>query len=75
MECGAELQVDQPSAENHPTVPISPADEVQEVPPRLLKGLSKQVIEGDQEPAIRAAESDKSIEQIDNPDGILDRQE
>ena len=56
-------------------VPASPADEVQEVPPPPPEDLPEQVIEGDQEPVVRAMESDRSIEQIDNPDGIVDRQE
>ena len=48
-------------------------DEVQEVLAPLPEGLLEQVIEGDQEPAIRPVESDASIEQIDNPNGIVDR--
>ena len=48
------------------------AVELQEVPPPPNEGLPVQVIEGHLEPAIRAAESDRSIEQIDNPNGVLD---
>ena len=44
----AKLQVEQPLAEERPTVPAPPADEVQEVPPPLPEGLPEQVIEGDQ---------------------------
>ena len=53
----------------------SAVNEIQEVPAPLPDGLPEQVIEGDQEPVIRPVESDASIEQIDNPDGIVDRQE
>ena len=56
-------------------MPILPVEEVQEVPSLLPDGLPEQVIEGDQEPAIRPSKSDASIEQIDNPDRIVDRQE
>ena len=55
---------------------LSPAAELQEVPPPPPpEDLLEHVIKGDQEPTIRATESDRSIEQIDNPDGVLDRQE
>ena len=49
--------------------------EIQEVPALLPEGPPEQVIEGDQEPATWPAESDASIEKIDNPDDIVDRQE
>ena len=45
------------------------------IPPLPLEVLPNQVIEGDQEPATRATKSDGSVEQIDNPDDVLDRQE
>ena len=35
----------------------------------------KQFIEDDEEPTVRAGESNESVEQIDNPDSVLDRQE
>ena len=44
-------------------------------PPPPLKVHLEQVIEDDQEPMLRAAESDRSVEQIDNPDGVLYHQE
>ena len=49
-------------------------DETQEVPAPLPSGLPEQVIK-DQEPVVRLTESNASIEQIDNPNGIVDRQE
>ena len=55
-------------------MPLPPAAELQEVPP-LSEGLLVQVIKGNLEPVIRAAKSDESIEQIEIPNGILDRQE
>ena len=53
--------------------PPSLVAEPKAVPPYEL--FPEQVIEGDQEQMVRAAESEGSIEQIDNPDGVLDRQE
>ena len=71
----AELQADQLPADERSVRPPSPFTELQEVPHPPSECLPEQVIKGDQEPAIRAAESDESIEQIDNPKGVLDRQE
>ena len=56
-------------------VPASPANDVQEVSPPHFECLSDQVIKGYQELVIRAVESNASVEQIDNPDGIVDHQE
>ena len=75
MEWCAELQANQPSAEECPIVPPPLAAELQEVPPPSPKSLLEHVIEGNQEPVIRVTENDRSIEQIDNPDDVLDRQE
>ena len=55
--------------------PPSPAVGPQAVPLHPPKALPEQVIEGNQEPVVRTVESDRSIEQIDNPDGVLDCQE
>ena len=71
----AEDQVDRPPAEERPAAAVPPVDEIQEVPAPLLDGLLEQVIEGDQEPVVRPVKSDASIEQINNPNGIIDRQE
>ena len=73
MEWRAELQANQPLAEEFPARPPSLAVEPQVVPPPPLEALPKQVIEGDQEPVVKATESDGSIEQIDNLDGVLER--
>ena len=76
VEWRTELQANQPFPEERPGRPLSPAAELQEVPPPPPpEGLLEHVIKGDQEPTIRATESDRSIEQIDNPAGVLDRQE
>ena len=74
-EWRAEAQADRPPTEERPAAAVAPVDEIQEVPAPLPDGLPEQVIEGDQEPAVRPAESAASIEQIDNHDGIVDRQE
>ena len=50
-------------------------EEIQEVPTPLPDSLPEQVIEGEQEPTVQPVESNASIEKIDNPDGIVDRQE
>ena len=56
--------------------PPSPTSEPPTVPPPpSLEVVPEQVIEGDQELVARAAETDGSIEQIDNPDDVLDHQE
>ena len=75
VEWRAKDQADHPPVEERSTMTVPPVDEIQEVPALLSDGLPEQVIEGDQEPMVRSAESDASIEQIDNPDGIIDRQE
>ena len=56
-------------------VPASLANDAQEVSPPHFECLSDQVINGYQEPVIRATESNASVEQIDYPDGIVDHQE
>ena len=71
----AELQANQPPVEERHARPSSPAAEPLAVPPPPPEVLPEQVIEGDQEPVVRVAESDESIKQIDNPNGILDRLE
>ena len=70
-EWRAEAQVDRPPAEERPAAAVPPIDEIQEVLTPLPDGLPEQVIEGDQKPMVRPVESDASIEQIDNPDGIV----
>ena len=55
--------------------PPSPDTEPQAALHHLLEALPEQVIKGDQEPVVRAVESDRDIEQIDNLDGVIDRQE
>ena len=74
-EWRAELQANQPPAEERPARPSSPAAEPLSVPHPPPEVHPEQVIEGDQEPVVRVAESDESIKQIDNPNGILDRLE
>ena len=49
--------------------------EPQAIPPPHPEVHLEQVIKGDQEPTARVAESDERVEQIDNPDGVLDCQE
>ena len=61
-EWRAESQASQPSVEGQPVAAASPAREVQEAPAPLPDGPPEQVIEGDQEPVIRHAESDASLE-------------
>ena len=53
--------------------PPSPSFEPPEVPPPPPKVHPEQVIEDDPEPAVRAAENNGNVEQIDNPDSVLDR--
>ena len=74
-EWHAEAQASHPPAEERPAAVVPPVEEIQEVPVPLPDSLPEQVIEGEQEPAIRLVESDASIEKIDNPDGIVDCQE
>ena len=69
-EWRTELQADQLPVEERPAEAASPAGEIQEALPPFPDGLPQQVIEGDQEPVIRPVESDASIEQIDNPNGL-----
>ena len=45
------------------------------IPRPLLEVHPEQVIEDDPVPAVRVDESDESVEQINNLDGVLDRQE
>ena len=72
---GAQPLVDERATPPAATRPPSPAVEPSAIPPPPPEVLPGQVIEGDQEPMVRAAESDGSVEQIDNLDGFLDRQE
>ena len=74
-EWRAQLPVEQTSAKDRPATPILQVEEVQEVPVLLPDSLLEQVIEGNQEPAIWPVENNASIEQVDNPDGIVHRQE
>ena len=74
-EWHAELPVEQLPTEDRPVAPVLPVEEFQEVPSPIPDDFPEQVIEGDQEPLIRPAESDANLEQIDNPDGIVDHQE
>ena len=67
VEWHAKLPVELPLAEDHPAVLVLPVEEVQEGPQPILDGFPEQVIKPDQEPVIRPAESDASLEQIDNP--------
>ena len=69
-EWHAALRANQPPVDKCPTRPPSPVTEPPVIPPP-----PEQVIGGDQEPVARAAESDGSVEQIDNPDDVLNRQE
>ena len=69
-----------PSANERPTSPTvvrlaSPFVEPQTIPPPLPEVHLEQVIEDDPKPVVKAAVSDGSVEQIDNPDGVLDHQE
>ena len=57
-----EAQADLPPIKEHPAVAVPPVDEIQEVLAPLPDGLPEQVIEGDQEPAVKPAESDASVE-------------
>ena len=77
----AEHRAAHPPANERPAAPLvarplSPVMEPLAIPPPPTpKVLPEQVIEGNQEPTARAAESDGGVEQIDNPDDVLDRQE
>ena len=70
----ADAQADHSPMEERPTAVVPLVDETQEVPAPLPNGLPEQVIE-DQEPVVRPADSNASIEQIDNPNGIVDCKE
>ena len=74
-EWHAEAQASCPPAKERPPVAVPPVEEIQEVLVPLPDSLPEQVIEGEQELAVRPIESNASIEQIDNPDGIVDCQE
>ena len=75
-EWHAELQANQPPTEERHAGPYFPVAKPPAVPPPPPPEVfPEQVIEGNQEPVARAVDSDGSIEQIDNPDGVLDRQE
>ena len=76
----SEHRAAQPLANERPasptaTRPPSSAFEPSTIPFPPHEVHPEHVIEGDQEPAVRVAESDGSVEQINNPDGVLDRQE
>ena len=73
MEWRAELQANQPPAKERLARPPYPAAEALAIPHPPSDALPEQVIDSDQELVVRAAESDGSIKQIDNPDGVLDR--
>ena len=69
-----------PPADEHPASPPTvgpapPSAEPLEIPPPLPKVHHEQVIENDLVLAVRVDESDGSVEQINNPDVVLDRQE
>ena len=74
-EWHAEAQANRPPTEERLAAVVALVDEIQEVPTPLPDGLPEQVIEGDQELVVRPVESDASIEQIDNLEGIVDLQE
>ena len=74
-EWGAEAQVNCPPVDERPAAVVPPVEEIQEVLAPLPDSLLEQVIKGEQEPAVRPTERDASIEQIDNPDGIVGCQE
>ena len=65
-----------PADERHvsPVVvrPPSPSTELPAIPSPLPEVHHEQLIEDDPMPVVRAAESDGSVEQIDNPDDVLD---
>ena len=74
-EWSTEAQANRPSTEECPAAAVPPVEEIQEVSAPLPDSPLEQFIEGEQEPTIRPAESDANIEQINNLDGIVDRQE
>ena len=69
-----EAQANRPLVDECPATVVPPVEDIQEVLAPLPDSLPEQVIEGEQEPAIKPVKSDASIEQIDNLDGIVDRQ-
>ena len=69
------LRADQPLTDERPARPPSPTTEPQIITPPPPEFHPEQVIEGDQMLAVRVAKSDGSIDQIENLNGILDRQE
>ena len=71
----ADAQANCSPMEERPAAVAPAIGEVRVVPVPSPEVFPEQVIEGDQEPAIRPVESDASIEQIDNPTGIVDHQE
>ena len=54
-----------PPSADPPVIPPYPPPEVH----------LEHVIEDDPEPAVRIDESDRSVEQLDNPNGVLDHQD
>ena len=71
----ADAQANRAPVEEHHAAVAPVGDEVLVVPVPSLEVLLGQVIEGDQGITIHPAESYASIEQIDNPNSIVDRQE
>ena len=55
--------------------PTSPSIEPPTIPHPLSEVHPEQVIEDDPTPRVRVDESDGSVKQINNPDGVLDHQE
>ena len=76
----AEHRATHPPTDNHPASPTavrppSLSVEPPEIPLPPPEVLLEQVIEDESTLAIRSIESDWSVEQIDNPNGVLDCQE